>query len=137
MQLRHGAEHADGPATESHHDRAAGRKHHGQQTAGEHLALRHVHVAGEPDGRRGHSGGVGCVDANALRAGDTRAVGAGLTDSFDRGHAGAQQHFEANVRVRRRHSNRGPGSGDRDGAVKSCAANGVIVTRDVTLTHVD
>ena len=90
MQLWRGAEFAIGVAGEPNADGNTGREHHGQRADGKHHAVWHVLVDGESRRRCCDRGGIGRIDSNAVYSRNSRAVGAGRADGFDRQHAGAR-----------------------------------------------
>ena len=76
-----GAVHARRPADQADHRwRHAGGDDHRQRPDGQHPAVRHVHVAGQPHGGSGDGRGAGRADADAVHPGDHGAVDARLAD---------------------------------------------------------
>jgi hypothetical protein len=90
MQLRLGAEYPGGAAGKSGHDQLhAGGQHHGQQTDGQHHAVRYVHQSGQSHGGCGDLGGAGGADAHAVHSRDAGTVGSRRPHRVAGQHAGA------------------------------------------------
>src|ERR1039457_4803821 len=121
MQFWHGPQFpGDSAEKRDLHGSSARRQHHGPRPDGQHHAIWHVHLVGEPDRSRSDGRGAGGPDPDALHPEHACAVGYRSADGDSRQFPDTRQCLEVNVHLGRGDSVLDAGGDDGEGAVSQC-----------------